>query len=78
MKKLLLFAVILFASCGRESVYIGCGNPFVVESINKHDTFNSEYITNKYNRLFGWRAKIIAKTGLYNIGDTIKLKLKTY
>ena len=82
MKELLLLLIIILTlSCGKQRVIITEKTPFIVGNVTKT---NEGYVyTNRRdmtNFLGGSshtiaRAIIITDTLLYNVGDTIKLKL---
>jgi len=65
-------------SCGYERARFECGeNPFIVDEIKSYNDSLSEYSTKKFNPSFidvlGGKATFIAKSGLYQIGDTVRL-----
>lgn len=64
--------------CGYERARFGCGeNPFIVGKIVSYNDSLAEYSTKKFNfsliDALAGKATFIAKTGLYQIGDTVRL-----
>ena len=75
---ILLLSAVLLSSCGYEKTRFNCGEyPFIVGKIQSYDDSLCEYSAKKFNAsfsdLFGGKATFIAKPGLYQIGDTVKL-----
>lgn len=79
MKKLLLLiAVTLLVSCMDTPKFdVGGGqysNPFIVGNVARYNDSLSVYTSMFTNDVFVFRPDIIARTGRYNVGDTITLK----
>jgi hypothetical protein len=78
--KLLFLAVIVLIhlSCGRERPILNSENPFIVWEISEYNSTHSSYYgglsSATGNCLFCTPIpRIVAPTGMYNIGDTIVL-----
>ncbi len=76
----ILFSILLI-SCSIETPCIECEKPFIVNGIfegysdKTYVIYTSEIRTGVLiDYLFSLKPQIIAKKGLYNIGDTVKLK----
>lgn len=75
---LVLITCFLIGCLGVETpnVQTGC-HPFIVRSITKETDSTSVYTSGGWNspfaEVFACRAAVLAKTGLYQIGDTLKL-----
>jgi len=73
-----VLAAVFLSSCGYERARFDCGkNPFIVGKIKSYNDSLSEYSAKKFNASFtdllGGKATFIAKSGLYQIGDTVRL-----
>ena len=75
--KNLLFLIVLMSlvSCGYSTPKVGdISEPFVVKEIYQMDETYVKYIGFNPSTVESGNCAIIAKKGLYNIGDTIELK----
>lgn len=78
MKKLfaLLILIIMFSACGEPTIDIRENNNFIIHKIaQKPDSLSIYWVKQQYSITnMTFYARVFAKTGTWNIGDTIKLK----
>lgn len=68
---------IFMVSCGYETPVIDGSSPYIIKSqsvySNTHSRYYSDISSGAEDNLFGmWYPCIIAPTGVYSVGDTIK------
>ena len=79
IKTVIIFVIVFLQSCGVVTPKINDrDHPFIVESIEQvsttHSKYNSKSVNTQVSYLFStWTESIILPTGMFNVGDTIKL-----